>query len=197
MDFFRLNFYNCVSYTFINTTYELIAMQTKRSLILIFSVILYLSAMLVCPARADETTESFTVYTEKQVYMEGEQVNIYVKADSIDPGQNITVTDVIVYDPRNSIVAEWHNISVTLMDTTHTEYVGTLTAMLEGTYTVYAEATGCPWRIPGWWFFFCWCHNCHHDHVIPEYPLGTIMAMATVFGALAFYTVRKSHKVGF
>lgn len=166
-------------------------MQTKRTIV-ILSVILSLSIILIYPAYADEKTESFTVYTEKQVYIEGEQVNIYVKANSIDPGQNITLTDVFVYDPENSIAIEWHNMSIVLTDTTQTEYVGTFFANTEGNYTIYAEATGCPWIIRCWWFF-CW--NRPPNHVVPESPFGTITAMAAMFGAFVLATARKRHNL--
>jgi hypothetical protein len=142
-------------------------------------------------ARADETTEVFTVYTDKQSYLVGEAVNIYVKAEAIDPNQTITVTDVIVHDPGNSSVAEWHNISIVLTDTTTPEYVGTVIATSEGEYTVSAEATGCLWTLWAICRFFCrrWCN------VIPEYPFGTIAAMAAFFGATGLYVSRKKYRV--
>ena len=158
-------------------------------MIILVSAILCLSILFIYSAYADETTESFTVYTDKQIYIEGEPVNIYVKANSIDPGQNITVTDVIVNNPENKTVTEWHDLSIVLTDTTQTITVGTVIATTEGNYTIYAEATGCLWRLRCWWFF-CW----RHPFVIPEYPFGTITALAVIFGALALNTVRKRQK---
>jgi hypothetical protein len=159
----------------------------------LFSATLCLLILLVPLASADETTESFTVYTDKQEYLIGEAVNIYVKAEAIDPNETITITDVIVYDPNNSSVAEWHNLSIVLTDTTTTEYVGTVIATSEGEYTVSAKATGCLWFLWAMWFFFCRCWRWRN--VIPEYPFGTIAAMAAFFGATGLYVSRKKHRV--
>jgi hypothetical protein len=166
-------------------------MSIKTS-IKIVSAALCMLILFVPLASADETTESFTVYTDKQEYIVGETINIYVKAEAIDPNQTITITDVIVYDPNNSSVAEWHNLSIVLTDTATIEYVGTVIATSEGEYTVSAKATGCPWFLWAIWFFFCrwWRRN-----VIPEYPFGTIAAMAAFFGATGLYVSRKKHRV--
>lgn len=152
--------------------------------------ILCLLVLLVPLASASETTESFIVYTDKQAYAVGESVNVYVKANSIDPNQTITVTDVVIYDPSNSSVAEWHNVSIELSDTTMPAYVGTVIAASEGTYTVSAEATGCPWRLCAIWRFFCW-----RLHVVPEYPFGTIVGMAILFGATGLHVSRKKYRM--
>jgi hypothetical protein len=150
--------------------------------------------MLLVPlASADETTESFLVYTDKTEYLAGEAVNIYVKAEAIDPNQTITVHDVIVYDPNNSSIAEWHNLNIVLEDTTTIKYVGTIIATAEGVYTVSAKATGCPWCLWAIFWFFCRCH--WHRNVIPEYPFGTIAAMAAFFGATTLYVYRKKNRV--
>jgi len=160
------------------------------SIKLVSVIALCLLVLLIPLARASETTESFTVYTDKQNYIAGELVNIYVKADSIDPNQTITVTDVIVYDPNNSSVAEWHNISIVLTTTTTSEQVGSFTATSEGPYTVNASAIGCAWRLWSCWRFFCW----RHHFVVPEYPFGTIASMATFFGAIGLYFTRKKYR---
>jgi hypothetical protein len=151
--------------------------------------LLILVVPLVC---ADETTEAFTVYTDKQDYIVGEAINIYVKAEAIDPNQTITVTDVIAYDPTNSSIAEWHNLSIVLTATATPEYVGTVIATSEGEYTVSAKATGCPWFLWARWRFFCWWWRCN---VVPEYPFGTIAAMAAFFGATGLYATRKKYRM--
>jgi len=166
-------------------------MLIKMSIKLVCAA-LCLLVLFVPLASADETTESFIVYTDKKDYIVGEPVNIYVKAEAIDPNQTITITDVVVYDPNNLSVAEWHNISIVLTNTTTPEYVGTVIAASEGEYTVSAKATGCPWILWAIWRFFCrwWRSN-----VIPEYPFGTIAAMAAFFGATGLYFSRKKHRV--
>jgi hypothetical protein len=157
------------------------------------SAALCLLILFVPLVSADATTESFTVYTDKNEYLTGEAVNIYVKAEAIDPNQNITVHDVIVYDPNNSSVAEWYNLNIVLEDTTTITYVGTVIATSEGQYTVSAKATGCPWFL---WAIFCFICRCRwHRNVVPEYPLGTMAAMAAFFGATALYISRKKKRV--
>ena len=166
-------------------------MLIKMSIKLVCAA-LCLLVLFVPLASADETTESFIVYTDKQNCVVGEPVTIYVKAEAIDLNQTITITDVVVYDPNNLSVAEWHNISIVLTNTTTPEYVGTVIAASEGEYTVSAKATGCPWILWAIWRFFCrwWRRN-----VIPEYPFGTIAAMAAFFGATGLYVSRKKHRV--
>jgi len=166
-------------------------MSIKMAIRLV-SAALCLLILFVPLASADETTESFTVYTDKQDYIVGEPIHIYVKAEAIDPNQTITVTDVIIYDPNNSSIAEWHNLSIVLTDTTTIEYVGTVIATSEGEYTVSATATGCPWFLWTIWRFFCrwWRRN-----VIPEIPFGTIAAMTAFFGATGLYVFGKRHRV--
>ncbi len=167
-------------------------MSIKTS-IKIVSVALCLLMLLVPLVSADETTESFTVFTDKSEYLTGEAVNIYVKAETIDPNQTITVQDVIIYDPNNTSIAEWHDLNIVLDDTTTIKYVGTVIATSEGQYTVSAKATGCPWFLWAIFWFFCRCHWNHN--VIPEYPFGTIAAMAAFFGATALYVYRKKNRV--
>lgn len=142
-------------------------------------------------AMADETTESFSIYTDKEEYLIGEAVNIYVKANAIDPNETITVTDVVVYDPANVSVAEWHNLTIVLTDTETPTYVGTLIAESEGTYTVSAKATGCLWFL--WAIFWFICRWFRPRPVIPEVPFGTIIATALFLGATGLYAVRKKH----
>lgn len=166
-------------------------MSIKTSIKLV-SAALCLLVLFVPLASADETTEAFTVYTDKQEYIVGEPVNIYVKAEAIDPNQTITIIDVVVYDPNNSSVAEWHNLSIVLTDTTTIKYVGTVIATSEGEYTISAKATGCPWILWAIWLFFCRWWRCN---VIPEYPFGTIAAMAAFFGATGLYVSRKKYRV--
>lgn len=145
--------------------------------------------MLVPIVMADETTESFVVFTDKNEYLAGEAVNIYVKAEAIDPDQTITVHDVIVYDPNNVSVAEWYGLDIVLEDTTTIKYVGTVIATAEGEYSVSAKATGCSWFLFAIFRFFCryrWSNN-----VVPEFPFGTIAAVAAFFGATGLYISRK------
>lgn len=139
---------------------------------------------------ADESTESFSIYTDKEEYLVGEPVNIYVKANEIDPNETITVTDVIVYDPGNITVAEWHNLSIVLTDTTTPAYVGSIIAESEGTYQVSAEATGCLWILRAIYRFIC---RLLHRQVIPDVPFGTVMAMVAFLGATGLYAIRKKH----
>jgi hypothetical protein len=162
--------------------------------------------------KAEESTEPFNVYTNKQDYIVGEPIDIYVKANALEPNQTITVADIIVYDPTNSSFAEWHDLSIVLTSTT-TIHVATLIATTEGTYTVNATAvldapstimgngggtfvqSGLPPRL-GWilraiWRFFCrfWRPN-----VIPEYPFGTIVATVAFLGATGLHLARKRIK---
>lgn len=149
---------------------------------------LCLMILLVPMARASAETESFSIYTDKEEYEMGESVNIYVKANAIDPNETITVTDVVVYDESNSTVAEWRGISIVLEDTTTTKYVGTFAVGAPGNYTIWANATGCLWILCAIWRFICrwWRH-----HVIPEYPLGTIGALVAFLAAAGIYIFRK------
>jgi hypothetical protein len=167
--------------------------KSMKTSIKLVSVALCLLMMLVPLASADETTESFIVFTDKSEYLTGEAVNIYVKAEAIDPNQTITVHDVIVYDPNNISVAEWNDLNVVLEDTTTIKYVGTVIATAEGEYKVSAKATGCPWWLWAWFWFFCRCR--WRRNVVPEYPFGTIAAMAAFFGATALYVSRKKNRV--
>lgn len=163
----------------------------KYSAIRSIGVLLLCTFILAIPlVMADETTESFSIYTDKEEYFVGEAVNIYVKANAIDPNETITVEDVIVFDPANVSVVEWHNLSIVLTDTVTPAYVGTIIAESEGSYTVSAEATGCPWRLRARWWFRCWCWR---PRVIPEVPFGTVVAMLAFLGATGFYAVRKKH----
>jgi hypothetical protein len=144
-----------------------------------------------CPlVTADESTESFSVHTDKEEYLVGEPVDIYVKAKEIDPNETITVTDVIVYDHGNITVAEWHNLSIVLTDTTTPAYVGSIIAELEGTYQVSAEATGCLWILRAIYRFIC---RLLRPKVIPDVPFGTVMVMVTFLGATGLYAIRKKH----
>lgn len=158
----------------------------------LFSVALCFLILFSLPlVSADETTESFIVYTERNEYIVGEPINVYVKAEAIDPNQTITVTDVVVYDPDNSSVVEWNNISIVLTDTTTPEYVGTAVATSEGEYIVLANATGCPWILRARWHFRCRCLR----HIVPEVPLGTIMAsVAMIIALVAYGTMPKWRK---
>jgi hypothetical protein len=156
-----------------------------------FAIGLLCAMLLVIPlAMADESTESFSIYTDREEYFVGEAINIHVKANAIDPNQTITVTDVIVYNPANVSVAEWHNMSITLIDTNTEVYVGTIIAESEGSYTVSAEATGCPWILRAIWRFFC---HFLRNKVVPEVPLGTIIPMIAFLGATGLYVVRKKY----
>ena len=164
-----------------------------RSVVLRSIAVIWLCLMVISTplAMADETTESFSVYTDKEEYLIGEAVNIYVKANAIDPNETITVTDVVAYDPANVSVAEWHNLTIVLTDTETPAYVGTFIAESEGTYTVSAKATGCLWIL--WAIFWFICRWFHPPQVIPEVPFGTIIAMVSFLGATGLYAVRKKH----
>jgi hypothetical protein len=147
-------------------------------------------------AAADELTESFSVYTDKDQYLVGETANIYVKANAIDPNQTITVSDVVVYDPANISVAEWHNLSIVLNDTTTLVYVGSITAETEGTYTVSATATGCLWLLRCIYYFICLLLSLRP--AVPEVPAGTVMAGVSMIAALFVFIAvprfrRKQH----
>jgi hypothetical protein len=102
------------------------------------------------------TTESFIVYTDKPTYEIGETINIYVQAVSIDPGSDITVQNVTVYDPENAVTADWRELNIVLTDTETAQQVGTLTPTMDGAYTVEASGTGCP-LVLRHICFFCWC----------------------------------------
>lgn len=144
-------------------------------------------------ALADESTESFIVYTDKEDYLVGEVVRIFVKAEAIDPNQTITVTDIIVYDPANKTVAEWRNLTIVLADTETSVYVDYVVAEMEGTYMVYAEATGCPWILRFIWWFFC--RRFFTPRVVPEVPFGTVAALTTLVGATALYIKRRKNNL--
>ena len=133
--------------------------------------------------------ESFSVYTDKLDYEVGETVTVYVKADSIDPNQVITVTDVIAYDPNSSPVAQWRGISIVLSDTTTPKIVGTFTAPVEGFYTVEASGTGCPQILRCSWRFHC--RPRVPINVVPEFPFGTIAGIGAFLGATGLYVTRK------
>jgi len=139
---------------------------------------------------ADESTESFSVYTDKEEYLVGEPVKIYIKANAIDPNETITVTDVVVYDPTNVSVSEWHNISIILTNTVTPVYVGSIIAESEGTYQVSAEATGCLWILRAIHRFIC---RFLRPKVIPDVPFGTVMAIVAFLGATGLYAIRKKH----
>jgi len=146
--------------------------------------LILLSFLLLLPlANAEPTEESFSVYTDKPGYQVGDAVNIYVKANAIDPNQTITVTDVIVYDPSNLSVAEWHNLSIIFMDTTTPSHVGSFTVASPGNYTIQAKATGCPCILFAIFWFICWLYH----HVIPEYPLGPLMGVLACITALVVW----------
>jgi len=164
-----------------------------KSLIVVFTVLFCVMIFAVPLVMADEATESFIVYTDKEEYLVGEVVRIYVKAEAIDPNQTITVTDVVVYDPANNTVAEWNNLTIVLTDTTTSVYVDSITAETEGTYTVFAEATGCPWRLWFFWWFFCW-RKWNHN-VVPEVPFGTVIALIALLGATGLYIQRKKIRI--
>lgn len=102
---------------------------------------LFMIILAVPLVMAGAATESFNVFTDKKEYLVGEAVNVYVKADAIDLNQTIMVTDVVVHNSSGIAVAEWHNLSLVLADTTTPAYVGTIIADSEGTYTVSAKAS--------------------------------------------------------
>ena len=154
--------------------------MANRTLI---AVALCLLVALLPLVRADETTESFTVFTEKSTYVVGETINVFVKAEAVDPNQTITVTDIVVFDPNNASVAEWHNISIILSYAGAQQHVGTIRATAEGEYTISANANGCPWILRALWRFFC----LRLRNYVPEVPLGTVAASASMILALAGY----------
>lgn len=153
---------------------------------------LCLMVLLIPFVSADATTESFVIFTDKSQYLSGEAVNVYVKAEAIDPDETITVHDVIVYDPEGLPVAEWYGIDIVLEDTNTIKYVGTVIATSEGEYSISAKATGCPWFLYAFFRFFC--HRCWQPNVIPEFPFGTIMAMVALFAGTGIYVYRKKSR---
>jgi hypothetical protein len=156
---------------------------------IIIGACLYL-LILVVPivAHADQTTESFTVFTDKSQYYVGDPVNVYVQANSIDPNNTITVTAVVVYDPTNVSVAQWDNLTITLANNTTIQYVGTVFAETQGQYTVTANATGCPWTLHARCCFTC---QYYHGNTVPELPFGSIVATLAFAGATGLYITRK------
>jgi len=152
---------------------------------------LCLFVLLIPLASASETTESFTIYTERTEYLVGELINVYAKAEAIDPNQTITITDVVVYNPENLSVVEWRNISIVFVDTTTSQYIGTVVATSEGEYTVSANATGCPWILRAIWRFFCRRLN----NTVPEVPLGPIMASILMVAAFGAYFELQKRKI--
>jgi hypothetical protein len=158
--------------------------RMRKSDVLKWIALMCLCALvLVTPlVLADSSTESFTVYTDKQQYLVGDTISIYVQATAIDPNSTITVTDVVVYDPTNVSVAEWHGLSIVLNDTTTSVLVGTTTAASEGSYTVSANATGCLWLLCAIWHFICFLRP--PPNVVPEAPAGTVMAGVSMAAAL-------------
>lgn len=151
--------------------------------------LLCLMILAVPLAKADETTESFTVYTDKGEYMVGEIVRIYIEAKAIDPDQTITVHKIVVYDPTNSTVAEWDNLEIVLTETEIPVYVNSIVAEMEGSYSVYAEATGCPWILRAFWWFFC--YRFWKPKTVPEVPYGTVIALTTLAAATGLYIKKK------
>lgn len=180
-------------------------MRKLVALTSVFVICLFAITLATPLVKADELTEPFSVYTDKTEYLVGEVINIYVKANTVDPTQTIIVTDVIVYDPANVSIAEWHGLSIMLTDTTTPIFIGRIISKSEGSYTVLAEATepllgssaasteatGQRWWI--WrviWRFLCWFFR---SKVIPEVPLGTIVSMISLVGATGFYVLRKKN----
>jgi hypothetical protein len=115
-------------------------------------IISFLAVLLVSipVARAEE---SYVVYTEKDVYLIGETVQVFAKAEQIDADSTITIENVTVYDPMNQTIVTWSDLNIVPADTNTIVQVGELTATIEGRHAVYAEATGCPIRIIRWFFF--------------------------------------------
>lgn len=150
-----------------------------------------IAAIIIPLVKADGTNEYFNVYTDKTTYEVGGPITVYVQAGLIDPGQNITITDVVVYDPNGLAIAQWHNLAMVLTNTATPALVGTLTATIEGTYTIDANATGCAYRLYSFCHFFC---QCRIPKSVPEIPFGTIAAMATGFGATGLYITKKRRK---
>jgi hypothetical protein len=155
-----------------------------KKMIMIIVVALCLLVAFLPLVKADSTSESFTVFTERSQYLVGETINVFVKAEAIDPNQTITVTDVVVFDPNNASVAEWHNTSIVLTYVGEQQYVGSVVGTLQGEYTVSANATGCLWILRCFWHFFCIIPI---HHVVPEVPIGTIAASASMILALGAY----------
>lgn len=159
----------------------------SRRLAPIFIVVAML--LLFSPVvRAEQTEESYGVFTEKDIYILGETVRVYALANYIAPDSTITIHNVTVYDAKNQTVAQWLNVNIVLTDTETTVKVGEFTATAEGQQAVYAEATGCPIRILRWFFFIIRCH------VIPEMPLGTIVPLLASFTAIGSIKLAKSKK---
>jgi hypothetical protein len=153
--------------------------------------------------KADETVEPFSVYTDKTEYLVGEVINIYVKANAAGASEAITVTSVVVFDPSNVSVAEWNDLSIVLTETP--TYVGRIIAQSEGGHTVAAEAaveqasgTSATAGVAGrrWWIWrviWRFIIRFFHPKVVPEVPVGTIVAMIGLVGATGLYVVKRKN----
>ena len=160
------------------------------AIIILTACLLTIMIPLVSAQEQTGTTESFIVYTDKPTYEIGETINICVQAVSIDPGSDITVQNVTVYGPDNAVVAEWVGQNIVLTDTETAQLVGTLTPTVDGSYTVEASGTGCPFILRHW-CCFVWRKPCQ---TVPEAPLGTIAAAAAMLGGTGLFIKKKTSK---
>jgi hypothetical protein len=151
--------------------------------------ILIVSIPIMMPfAKADQATESYQVFTNPQTYEVGDNVTILAQALSLNPGNVITITDVVVYDPNGAVAAEWHNQTIVLPDTQTIVTVGTMTPQVAGNYSIDCNATGCPTIIRFFLPFFCYVKP---KNYVPEVPTGTIDAVLAAVAAAGLYVTKK------
>ena len=163
-------------------------MEKKRALVILVCIIAM--ASLSQPIRTAEGEESFSIITEKTVYYEDETVHVYVKADSLEPDGNITITYVNVTDASNTLIAEWNDLAIVLTDTVNLQYVGSFVLEQPGDYTIYAEAYGCPIFLIVWLIIRCILRL-----VIPEVPIGTIAVVVPMLLVLLVKIAFKRREV--
>jgi len=162
--------------------------KRKIATFIILSILIVAIPIMMPFAKAQTTTESYQVFTNPQTYQLGDNVTILAQALSLNPGNVITISDVVVYDPNGAVAAEWHNQSIVLPDTQTIVTVGTFTPAVVGTYSINCTATGCPWIIFFWRPFFCWIKPRNY---VPEVPLGSIAAVLAAAAATAVYVTKK------
>ena len=163
-------------------------MKTKRVSVIFFCILVM--ASLSISIGVAEAEESFSIITEKTEYYEGEIVNVYVQANSLEPGGNITVIYVNVTDTMNNLIVEWDGLSIVLTDTVNLHYVGSFTLEQPGDYIICARAYGCPILLIVWLII-----KCILRFLIPEIPLGTAAALIPMLLVLTAKKISKRKEV--